>query len=166
MTDSKADLTFAIKQKCTFTNTLTSKLFPDFYSPGASLQGNLFRFIPHPDIQSRSNQTLILCTLLPIEPTIEEIISFDLLEEKRRGGFIKTEILLQALALQDSEWIFLTQQVSVALKKSSPLLKVRARVHAGVSIFCSAQRQRGQGRKSISALKHNHGFNEDRWLSN
>lgn len=83
MTDSKADLTFAIKQKCTFTNTLTSKLLPDFYSPGASLQGNLFRFIPHPDIQSRSNQTLILCTLLPIEPTIEEIISFDLLEEKR-----------------------------------------------------------------------------------
>lgn len=63
--------------------TKTSKLLPDFYSPGASLQGNLFRFIPHIDIQSSSNQTLILCTLLPIEPTIGEIISFDLLEEKR-----------------------------------------------------------------------------------
>lgn len=82
--------------------TKTSKLLPGFYSPGASLHGNLFRFIPHPDIQSRSNQTLILCTLLPIEPTIGEIISFDLLEEKRG------EVDLSKQRFYSKPWLFRT----------------------------------------------------------
>lgn len=66
-------------------HTKTSKLLPDFYSPGTSLQGKLFMFFPHIDIQSSSKQTLILCTVFSIVPTIWEIISFDLLEERTEG---------------------------------------------------------------------------------
>lgn len=76
--------------------TGTGKLLPDFYSPGTSLQGKLFMFFPLILIHK---PTLIFCTVFSIVPTIREIISFDLSEERTegKGGFIKKDILLQAL---------------------------------------------------------------------
>lgn len=63
----------------------TSKLLPDFYSPGNGLQGKLFMFFHHADTQSSSKQTQIRCSVFSIAPTIWEIISFDLLEERMKG---------------------------------------------------------------------------------
>jgi len=64
--------------------TKTSKSLPHFYSP-TSLQGKLFMLFPHIIIQSSIKQTLILCAVFSIVPTVWEIISFDLLEERTEG---------------------------------------------------------------------------------
>lgn len=100
MTDSKVDLTFAIKQKCTFTNTprlanCSLISIPQVPACKETYLG-LFLILIHKVVVTK----LILCTLLPIEPTMGEIISFDLLEGKRG------EVDLSKRRFYSKPWLF------------------------------------------------------------
>lgn len=103
VSDSKADLTLAIRQKRTFTNTPGPANCCLISNPQASAcKENYLRFFfHHIDIQSSSKQTRIPCPVFSVVPTVWEIISRDLSKERteREADLSKKGILLRALAL-------------------------------------------------------------------